>query len=40
MVAAHSDADAVYCGLGGPIGGDHSGVGDFAVIGNGQFGNK
>ena len=39
-VAAHSDADTVYLGLGGLNGGDHSGVGEFVVIGNGRFGNK
>ena len=39
-VSAHSDADTVYFGLGGPNGGDHSGVGDFAVMENGRFGNK
>ena len=39
-VAAHSDADTVYFGLGGSNGGDHSGIGDFAVIVNGLFGNK
>ena len=39
-VAAHSDTDAFYFGLGGPNCGNHSGVGDFAVIGNGRFGNK
>ena len=39
-VSAHSDADTVYFGLGGSNVGDHLGVGDFAVIGNGRFGNK
>ena len=39
-VSAHSDADMVYFGLGGSNGGDHSGVCDFSVIGNGRFGNK
>ena len=39
-VAAHSDADTVYFGLGGSNGGNHSGVGDFTVIGNGRFCNK
>ena len=39
-VAAHSDADTVYFFLGGSNGGNHSGVGDFAVMGNGRFGNK
>ena len=39
-VAAHIDADTLYFGLGGSNGGDHLGVGDFAVLGNGIFGNK
>ena len=39
-VSAHSDADTVYFGLGRSNGGDHLGVGDFAVMGNGRFGNK
>ena len=39
-VAAHSDADTVDFGLGWSNGGDHTGVGDFAVMGNGLFGNK
>ena len=39
-VAAYSDADTVDFGLGGSNGGDHESVGDFAVIGNGRFGNK
>ena len=39
-VAAHSDADTVEFVLGGSNGGDHAGVGDFAVIWNGRFGNK
>ena len=39
-VAAHSDTDTVDFGLGGSNGADHAGVGDFAVIGNGRFGNK
>ena len=39
-VATHSDADTVYFGLGGSNGGNHSGVGDFLVVGNGRFGNK
>ena len=39
-VAAHSDADMVDFGLGGSNGGNHAGVGDFAVRGNGRFGNK
>ena len=39
-VAAHSDADTVDFGLGGSNGGDHTGVGDFAVMGDGLFGNK
>ena len=34
-VAAHSDADTVYLDLDGLNGGNHSGIGDFAVIGNG-----
>ena len=32
--------DTVYFGLGGSNGGDHLGVGDFAVMGNGRFCNK
>ena len=39
-VAAHSDTDMVYFGLGGSNGGNHLGVGDFAVMGNEIFGNK
>ena len=39
-VAAISDAETVEFGLGGLNDGDHAGVGDFAVIGNGRFGNK
>ena len=39
-VAIHSDADTVDFGLGGSNVGDHAGVGDFSVIGNGHFGNK
>ena len=39
-VSAHSDADTVYFGLGGSNGGDHSGVCEFAVMGNGGFCNK
>ena len=39
-VAAHSDADTVEFVLGGSNGGNHAGVGDFAVIWNGRFGNK
>ena len=39
-VSAHSDADTVYFGLGGSNGGNHSGVGDFAVVENGRFVNK
>ena len=39
-VAAHSDADTVDFGLGGSNGGDHTGVGDFTIIGNERFGNK
>ena len=39
-VAAHRDVDIVDFGLGGSNGGKHAGVGDFAVIGNGRFGNK
>ena len=39
-VSAHSDADTVYFRLGGLNGGNHSGVGYFAVMGNGIFGNK
>ena len=36
-VSAHSDTDTVYFGLGGSNMGDHSGVGDFAVMGNERF---
>ena len=39
-VAAHSDEDTLYFVLGGSNGGVHSGVGDFAVMGNGTFGYK
>ena len=39
-VAAHSDAETVHFGLGGSNGGDHSGVYDFAVMGNIIFCNK
>ena len=39
-VYSHSDADKIYFDLGGWNGGDHSGVGDFAVMGNGGFCNK
>ena len=39
-VASHSDADTVYFGLGGSNGGNHLGVGDFAVMRNERFGNK
>ena len=39
-VSAHRDADTVYFGLGGSNGGDNLGVCDFAVMGNGSFGNK
>ena len=39
-VASHSDVDMVYFDLYGSNGGDHSSVGDFAVMGNGRFGNK
>ena len=39
-VATHSDADTVDFGLGESNGGDHAGVSDFSVIGNGRFGNK
>ena len=39
-VSAHSDADTVYFGLFGSNGGKHSGVCDFAVMGNGGFCNK
>ena len=39
-VATHNDADTVDFGIGGSNGGDCTGVGDFAVIGNGFFGNK
>ena len=39
-VAAHSDADTVDFDLGGSNGGDHMGVGDFAVVRNGQFDDK
>ena len=34
-VVAHSDANTVDFGLGGSNGGKHTGVDDFAVIGNG-----
>ena len=40
MVAAHSDTDTVDFGLGGLNGGDHTCVGDFAVVRNGRFVNK
>ena len=39
-VSSHSDADTVDFGLGGSNGGDHMGVCDFAVVRNGQFGEK
>ena len=39
-LAAHSDADTDQFGLGGLNGGNHSGVGDFEVMGNGGFCNK
>ena len=39
-VSAHSDADTVYFSLGGSNGGDHSGVCNFSVMGNGVFCNK
>ena len=39
-LAAHSDADTDQFGLGGSNGGNHLSVGDFAVMGNGRFGNK
>ena len=39
-VAYHSDADTVDFGLGGSNGGNHVGIGDFEVRGNGRFGNK
>ena len=39
VIDAHSDADMVDFGLGGSNGSNHAGVGDFAVIGNGRFGN-
>ena len=32
--------DMIYFGLGGSNGGNHSGVGEFAVMGNERFGNK
>ena len=34
---AHSNADAVYFGLGWSNGGDHSCVCDFMTMGDGQF---
>ena len=40
MVAVRSDADTVDFGLGGSNGGNHAGVGDFAVRGSGRSGNK
>ena len=40
VVSAHSDADKVYFGPGGSNGGDHLGVGDFAVMWNVIFVNK
>ena len=39
-VAAHSDVNTVYVRLGGSNVGNHLGVGDFAVMGNGIFCNK
>ena len=39
-VVAHSDANTVDFGFGGSNSGNHTGVGDFAVLGNGRFGNK
>ena len=36
-VSAHSDVDPVYFGLGGLNGSDHSGVYDFATMGDGGF---
>ena len=36
-VSAHSDADTVHLGLGGSYGGNHSGVCDFATMGDGGF---
>ena len=39
-VAAHSDADTFYFSLGGSNGGNHLGVGDSTVMGDGIFGNK
>ena len=39
-VSAYSDADTVYFNLCGSNGGNHLGVGDFAVMGNGIFGHK
>ena len=36
-VSAHRDADTVYFGLGWSNGGDHSGVCDFANMGDGGF---
>ena len=39
-VDAHSDANTVDFGLGGSNGGNHTGLGDFAVVQNGQFGDK
>ena len=39
-VSVHSDADTVYLGLGGSNGGNHSGVCDSVVMGNGDFATK
>ena len=39
-VSAQSDTNTVYFSLGGSNGCYHSGVGDFAVMGNGRVGNK